>query len=253
MFASNAFGGQGSTFGFGRNEDAYGRTLSTTMTVQGTAIKSFGLLAIMLVTASWAWSQAAAGNLNPAVVIGTSIGGFVVAMVTTFKPAWSPATAPLYSALQGVALGGLSSLIAGDRLSPYHGLPQQAVMLTCATLFLMLFIYATGLIKVTPKLTAAIVAATGAVAICYVAFMLLSLFHVNFPIPRTSGLSIGFSCFVVGLAAFNLLLDFESITQGERAGAPKYMEWYGAFGLMVTLVWLYLEIFRLLRNLQDRR
>ncbi len=252
VFTSTAFGGPTSNYGFGRNEDAFGRSLATTMTVQGTAIKAFGLLAIVLVTAGWAWTQVAHHQQIMPLALGAGIGGFIVAMVTTFKPAWSPITAPLYAALEGVFLGAISSILGGDG-TRYQGLPQLAVVLTTGTLMLMLLIYATGLIRVTPKLAAGIMAATGAVALSYLVFMLLSLFHVEIPIARTSQLSIGFSLFVVGLAAFNLLLDFESITQGERSGAPRYMEWYGAFGLMVTLIWLYLEIFRLLRNLQDRR
>jgi len=223
------------------------------MTVQGTGLKTFGLLAILLTTASWAWTQVNAPGMGVGLLMVGGIGGFVVALMTIARPAWSPFTAPLYAALEGAALGGLSSIISSSRPA-YHGLPQQAVALTCGTLFIMLVIYTTGLIKVTPRLTAGIVAATGAIALLYLVSMVLSLFHVAMPIINSATpLGIGFSVFVVGLAAFNLLLDFDFIEKGARAGLPKYMEWYGAFGLMVTLVWLYLEILRLLRKLQDRR
>jgi len=182
-----------------------------------------------------------------------ALGGLVVAIATISRPSWSPFTAPLYAALEGVALGGLSSIISAMK-PQYAGLPQQAVALTCGTLFFMLVIYATGLIRVTPRLTAAIVAATGAICLVYLASMLLGLFGVAMPIiHQSTGLGVAFSVFVVGLAAFNLLLDFDFVEKGARAGLPKYMEWYGAFGLMVTLVWLYLEILQLLRKLQDRR
>ena len=134
------------------------------------------------------------------------------------------------------------------------GIVFQAVALTGGTLFCMLFAYTTGLIKVTDRLRAGIVAATGAIALVYLVSIGLSFFGMSVPfIHGATPIGIGFSLFVVGLAAFNLLLDFDFIEQGARNDAPKYMEWYGAFGLMVTLVWLYLEILRLLRKLQDRR
>ncbi len=126
--------------------------------------------------------------------------------------------------------------------------------MTCGTLFCMLFAYASGLIRVTDKLKGGIIAATGAICLIYFVSIILSFFGIQVPFLRgTSALSIGFSIFVVGLAAFNLLLDFDFIEYGARSQAPRYMEWYGAFGLIVTLVWLYLEILNLLRKLQDRR
>ncbi len=130
----------------------------------------------------------------------------------------------------------------------------QAVGLTCGTLFMMLFVYQTGLVRVTEKLKAGIITATGALALFYFATWILRLFHVDMPLVYSATpMGIGFSLLVIGLAAFNLLLDFDFIEKAAYAGAPKYMEWYGAFGLMVTLVWLYLEILRLLMKLADRR
>jgi uncharacterized YccA/Bax inhibitor family protein len=136
----------------------------------------------------------------------------------------------------------------------FQGIALQAVTLTCGVLFVMLFVYSTGLIRVTDKLRAGIVTATGALCLFYLITMLASLFGFQMPlIFSSSPMGIGFSLFVIGLAAFNLLLDFDFIEQAARAGAPKYMEWYGAFGLMVTLIWLYLEVLRLLRKLADQR
>ncbi|GAC1471839.1 MAG: hypothetical protein NVSMB9_18400 [Isosphaeraceae bacterium] len=135
----------------------------------------------------------------------------------------------------------------------YPGIAMQAVSMTCGTLFCMLFVYATGMIRVTDKLRAGIVSATGAICLVYMAAFVLQLFGIQVPFLRSfSLLSIGISFVIVGVAAFNLLLDFDFIDKGAASGAPKYMEWYGAFGLMVTLVWLYLEILQLLRQVQGR-
>jgi uncharacterized YccA/Bax inhibitor family protein len=230
---------------------AYRRDVRTTMTVEGTALKSLVLLAVLMLTAAWSWTQVANQQLAGGLVMGAALGGFVVAIFTTFRPTAAPITAPIYAALQGVFLGAISKIID----MRYHGIASQAVMLTFGVMLLMLFIYATGLIRVTPRLTAAIVAATGALCLVYLAMFLLRIFHVTDFDPFTANpmLGIALSVGIVALAAFNLLLDFEFIQQGSRAGAPKAMEWYGAFGLMVTLVWLYLEIIRLLRLLNDRR
>ncbi len=187
----------------------------------------------------------------------SAIGGFIVAMITIFKPTAAPVTAPIYAALEGVFLGAISKIYDvayAAKFAGTTGIVIQAVMLTCGTLFMMLFVYQTGLVRVTEKLKAGIITATGALALFYMVTMLLSLFGVQMPlIFSSSPLGIGFSLLVVGLAAFNLLLDFDFIEKAAYAGAPKYMEWYGAFGLILTLVWLYLEILRLLQKLADRR
>ena len=154
--------------------------------------------------------------------------------------------------LEGLFLGAISNVI--NQRYPGKNLASQAVLLTAATLIMMLILYGTRIIRVTQKLTAGIVAATGAVMLVYLASMVLSLFHVTVPVIHSATpLGIAFSVFVVGLAAFNLLLDFDFIERGSSRGMPKAMEWYGAFGLLVTLIWLYLEIVRLLSKLQDRR
>jgi len=239
-------------------DQVYGAPRTTTMTVQGTVGKTFLLLAILSATALWSWNAIGSGQFPPALLGIAAIGGFVVAMITIFRPTTAPWTAPLYAALEGLFLGALSQIIEtslqarmGDRAT---GIAMQAVILTCGVLFVMLFVYQTGLIRVTEKLKAGIVMATGALCLFYVITMLLSLFGVQMPLIFSSTpMGIGFSVLVVGLAAFNLLLDFDFIEQAAHHEAPKYMEWYGAFGLIVTLVWLYLEILRLLRKLADQR
>jgi uncharacterized YccA/Bax inhibitor family protein len=244
-FSSNMFAGYDQVYGAGR---------STVMTVQGTIGKTFGLLAILSATALWSWSATTNGELQPIVLPAAGIGGFILARITIFKPSFSPWTAPVYAAFEGVFLGALSCLIERGLGKQYPGIAIQAVSMTAGTLFVMLFLYGTRIIRVTERLRAGIVAATGALCLVYMVAFVASLFGANVPfINSPSPIGIGLSVLVVGLAAFNLLLDFDFIEKGSQAGAPKYMEWYGAFGLMVTLVWLYLEILRLLQKLQDRR
>jgi uncharacterized YccA/Bax inhibitor family protein len=236
-------------------EQVYGAGRSTVMTVQGTVGKTFALLGILSATAIWAWNSATSGAIQPALFPGALIGGGILALVTIFKPNLAPWTAPVYAAFEGVALGILSYIIERTQIAKGHpGIALQAVSMTCGTLFCMLFVYGSGLVRVTEKLKAGVIAATGAVCLVYLISIVVGLFGYSVPfIHGTSLFSIGFSLFVVGLAAFNLLLDFDSIEYGARVQAPKYMEWYGAFGLILTLVWLYLEILSLLRKLQDRR
>ncbi len=244
---------------FAVHDQAYGMSRSTVMTVQGAIGKTAVLLAVLSATAIWSWNAALNHELQPAVLPVAGIGGFILAMVTIFKPTWSPWTAPVYAAMEGVFLGAVSFLIEsgiGRRGAgiAYPGIVMQAVSLTCATLFIMLFVYGTGLIKVTDKLRAGIVSATGAVCLVYIGSMLLSLFGVSIPgLGQPTPIGIGIGLVIVGIAAFNLLLDFDMIEKGARVSAPKYMEWYTAFGLILTLVWLYLEILKVLRQFADRR
>jgi uncharacterized YccA/Bax inhibitor family protein len=245
---------------FAGYDQVYGkeRTRSTVTTVQGSVAKTFLLLAILSFTALWSWNAFGTAQFPRVLLPISALGGFIVAMITIFKPTAAPVTAPIYAALEGVFLGAISKiydLTYGARFQgEYGGIAMQAVMLTCGVMFMMLFIYGTRLIRVTQKLQAGIIAATGALALFYLVTMLLSLFHVQMPlIFSSSPLGIGFSLLVVGLAAFNLLLDFDFIEKAAYVGAPKYMEWYAAFGLMVTLIWLYLEVLRLLAKLSDRR
>jgi uncharacterized YccA/Bax inhibitor family protein len=224
------------------------------MTVQGTVTKTFVLLVVLMATALWSWSAMASQTLAPGVLIGSALAGFVVAMITVFKPTVAPWTAPAYAALEGVFLGAISQVIEMRYHDRVPGIAMQAVSLTCGVTFVMLFLYATRLIRVTDKLRTGIVAATGALCLFYFVAFLLSFFGMAVPLVFSSSMpGIGFSLFVVGLAAFNLLLDFDFIERAAYTGAPKYMEWYGAFGLMVTLIWLYIEILRLLTKLANQR
>jgi uncharacterized YccA/Bax inhibitor family protein len=241
---------------FAGYDQVYGapKTRSTVTTVQGTVGKTFLLLAILSFTALWSWNSVASGTFPMAVLPISMIGGFIVAMITIFKPTVAPVTAPIYAAVEGLFLGALSQLVEMKYGLKYPGIALQAVGLTCGTLFMMLFVYQTGLVRVTEKLKAGIITATGALALFYLVTWVLMLFHVQMPLVfSATPMGIGFSLLVIGLAAFNLLLDFDFIEKAAYAGAPKYMEWYGAFGLMVTLIWLYIEILRLLSKLADRR
>jgi uncharacterized YccA/Bax inhibitor family protein len=222
-----------------------------TMTVQGTVNKTAILLILTIAAASYTWNLFWKGNLESAQlwIMGGAIGGFIFSMITIFKKSWSPVTAPIYAVLEGLFIGGLSSLF--ERQMP--GIVIQAVMLTFGTLAALLAAYTAGIIRASQGFVRGIVAATGGIALVYLASMVLGFFHIQIPGIFGNGLvGIGFSVFVVIIAALNLVLDFAMIENGARQGAPKYMEWYGGFGLLVTLVWLYLEILRLLSKLNRR-
>ncbi|MCF7908636.1 MAG: Bax inhibitor-1/YccA family protein [Candidatus Omnitrophica bacterium] len=223
---------------------AYGS--SESMTIQGTTNKTLVLLLFTLLTASWSWGNSlqAARFMIPAAIVGLIIG-----IVTVFKNEWSPITAPLYALVEGVFLGAISSFFE----QTYQGIVTQAIGLTFGVLFCLLLAYKSKLIKVTDNFRLGVVAATGGIALLYIVSMVMGFFGVRIPFIHESGpLGIGFSLFVVVIASLNLVLDFDFIEKGAESGAPKYMEWYGAFGLMVTLIWLYLEILRLLAKLRSR-
>ena len=220
------------------------------MTLQGTVNKTGVLLICTVATAAWAWNQFnhSPQSVGPLAMIG-AIGGLIVALVTIFKKTWAPITAPIYGLLEGLVLGSVSALLE----MRYHGIAIQAVSLTFGTLVVLLLAYRSGLIPVTDKFRLGVVAATGGIALLYLLEILLGFFGIRFATINGAGpIGIGFSVFVVIIAALNLVLDFDFIENGVRAGAPKYMEWYAAFGLMVTLIWLYFEILRLLSKLRSR-
>lgn len=221
------------------------------MTIQGTVNKTAALLVIVMFAAIYTWQKF---TTNPAaawpLVIGGSIGGLIVGLVTTFKKQWSPFTAPIYALCEGLLIGGISAVYEAK----FQGIVLQAGMLTFGTLFALLAAYRTGWIRATENFKLGVVAATGGICIMYLVSWVLSMFNVNMSFMHGSSmLSIGISAFVVVIAALNLVLDFDFIEQGAEVGAPKYLEWYAAFGLLVTLVWLYLEILRLLAKLSSRR
>jgi uncharacterized YccA/Bax inhibitor family protein len=229
--------------------------LGESMTVSGTVNKTGILLLCCVATAAWTWNrffnappEEAMQAMAPALAIG-GIGGFIVAIVTIFKKEWAGITAPIYALLEGLVLGGISAMLEAR----YHGIAIQAVSLTFGTLLIMLLAYRSGLIKVTERLRLGIVAATGGIAVFYLLQFILGFFGVHFTaINGSSPIGIGFSLIVVAVAALNLVLDFDLIENGARLGAPKYMEWYGAFALMITLIWLYFEILRLLSKFRSR-
>ena len=225
------------------------------MSINGTVNKTGFLLLLTMLTAAFAWTQAfsADGQLAPGFSVyvwGGAIGGLVIALVTVFKKEWAPVTAPLYALAEGFFLGAISALYS----HLYEGVVIQAVGLTFGTLAALLMAYRSGLIKATENFKLGVVAATGGIALLYLVSLgmrLMGFGSIGF-IHESSMIGIAFSGFVVVIAALNLVLDFDFIEQGVEQGAPKYMEWYAAFGLLVTLVWLYLEILRLLGKLQSR-
>ena len=222
------------------------------MTLNGTVNKTAILLMLVVFSAAYTWSLASGPTPSPLVfplMIGGVIGGLVFFLATMFKKTWAPVTAPLYALCEGLFLGGVSAYFEMS----YPGIVMQATALTFGTLAALLMAYRSGLIKATENFKLGVVAATGAICLVYLASMVMRLFgfgSLGF-IHDSGPIGIGFSLVVVVIAALNLVLDFDFIEHGVEQGAPKYMEWIGAFGLVVTLVWLYLEMLRLLSKLRD--
>ena len=220
---------------------------SEKMTIEGTVNKTAMSLLLLIATASYTWI-----NNSPGLMIFGFIGGFIMALMTIFKKTWAPYTVSAYALLEGLALGGISRIFEAQ----YPGIASQAIFLTFGILAALLLAYKTGFIKPTENFKLGVCAATGGIFIMYLISFVMSFFGSGISIlnpNNASMLSIGFSLFVVVIASLNLVLDFDFIEEGAERGAPKYMEWYGAFGLLVTLIWLYLEILRLLAKLQSRR
>ncbi len=221
------------------------------MTIEGVVNKSFAMLGLVVLSAWYVWSSFFTtmdmASVGPLVMLGV-IGGLVAAMVTVFKPTVARYSAPVYAVLEGLALGGISAFME----SQYPGIVFQAVSLTFAVFFSLLFLYKTGRIKVTENFRMMVVSATGGIFLVYMLDFILMFFGIRLPMIHEGGFfGILFSLIVVGIASMNLVLDFDFIEKGAERGAPRYMEWYGAFGLTVTLVWLYLEILRLLAKSRD--
>lgn len=219
------------------------------MTLKGTIDKSFLLLIVLMATAFWPWSQMVNGDAQtvyPTMLVG-ALGGFVLALVISFKANLAPYLSIPYAALEGLFVGGLSAILE----QRYHGIAIQAVGLTFGVLAVLLVAYRAGLIRVTAQFRAVVIGATGGIALLYLATWILGFFHVAVPVLyAATPLGIGISLVIVGVAALNLVLDFDLIERGVAGGAPKYMEWYSAFGLLVTLVWLYIELLRLLSKVR---
>jgi len=246
------------------NSAVGGPAIGGTMSLQGTINKTFILLALIVMSAAWVWGKvvqpapilegAGASGGVPSAVKGLMMvglfGGGIVGFITIFKKEIAGITAPIYAILQGLFLGGISAIFE----TMYPGIVTQAVGLTFGTLFCLLAAYKSGLIKVTENFRLGVVAATGGICLLYFISFIMGFFGASIPMIHESGLmGIGFSLFVVVIASLNLVLDFDFIEKGSEMGAPKYMEWFAAFGLMVTLIWLYIEILRLLAKLASRR
>ena len=225
-------------------------TTGASMTIMGTVHKTALGLLLLMSTALFTWNMPAGDPRATGLMIVGMIGGLIVAIVTIFKNHLAKYTVPAYALLEGLALGGISKFFE----VMYPGIVNQAVMLTFGTLGALLLAYRSGLIKATENFKLGVMAATGGIFFVYLISWILSWFSVSVPlIHSNSNMSILFSIGVVVIAALNLVLDFDFIEEGSEKGAPKYMEWYGAFGLLVTLIWLYLEILRLLAKLSSRK
>lgn len=236
---------------------AYGEV----MTVRG-AINKFGFLLLMVMAgAAFTWYQyynqvsvlTASQSVTP-YLWGGVIGGLICALAIIFKPTWSPYVAPAYAILEGLFLGAISAIVNAAFEEKYPGLILQAVGLTFGVAFAMFLLYNMRIIKATAKFRSIIVSATAGIFFFYLITLVLRLFNVNMPFMYdASPLGIGISLFIIAIAALNLILDFDMIERGADSGAPKFMEWYGAFGLLVTMIWLYLEILKLLVRIAGSR
>ena len=226
------------------------------MTIKGTITKTFILAAMVLLGAAYTWKifyQAIDPSSLSPWMWGGLIGGFVTAIIISFKPNLAPYLAPIYAILEGFFLGAISAIFNSMFAESAPGIVLNAVLLTMMVTFAMLFIYRTNIIKVDGKFMKIMLIAISAIALYYLTTIVLRMFGINLAMLHNGGLlSIGISIVIVVVAAFSLLLDFNFIEKASYAGAPKYMEWYGAFGLMVTLVWLYLEILKLLAKFANR-
>jgi uncharacterized YccA/Bax inhibitor family protein len=225
------------------------------MSVRG-AINKFGFLMLMVIAgAAFNWNlyaQFKQDTMNILMMVGI-FGGLITAIAITFKPNWAGFLAPLYGLLEGLFIGGISAIFNAAFAKSYPGLVMQAVGLTFGVALAMFLLYNFRVIKATEKLKSVIIASTLGIGIFYLITMVLRMFGVDITFMYDSSLlSIGISLFVVAIASLNLILDFDMIEQGAERGAPKYMEWYGAFGLLVTIVWLYIEMLKLLSKLSSR-
>lgn len=228
-------------------------TAAEAMTLGGTVNKCGILLVLVAAAAAWSWGQFTTPETASralSYLVACALGGLAVAVVIVFKKSWAPVLAPVYALLEGVVLGVISAIYEAR----FQGIVFQAVLLTFGVAFALLLAYKSGIVRATENFKLGVVAATGGIALIYLVGLVLNFFGKGIPYIHESGpIGIGFSVFVVIVAAMNLVLDFDFIEKGAAQGAPKYMEWYGAFGLMVTLIWLYLEILRLLGKARGRR
>jgi uncharacterized YccA/Bax inhibitor family protein len=230
-----------------KRAESFSGTAEAAMNLEGTVHKTGILLLICGGAAAFSWYTPA---LQGPLIIAPLLGALVFCMIGIFKPASTPFVAPCYAALEGLVLGAFSVMLNNR----YQGIVTNAVLLTFSVLALFLFLYATRIVRVTQGMKVAVIAATGAIFVVYMIDMVLHFFGISVPFLNSNGwLGIGISLLICGVAAFNFFLDFDAIEGYIRAGSPKYMEWYSGMALLITLVWLYLEILRLLSKLQSRR
>jgi uncharacterized YccA/Bax inhibitor family protein len=220
------------------------------MTLEGTARKSLVLLALCVASGAFGWQMIFRNpEASGGIILVSAIAAFVVALITIFKKTASPITAPLYALLEGYVVGAISALYN----AAFSGIVLQAILLTLGIFAAMLFVYLFRIIRVTENFKLGVAAATGGIALYYLGDIILSIFGHGLPlIASNSFWGIAFTALVIVVAAFNLVVDFDFIEQGVDKRAPKFMEWYASFGLFVTLVWLYLEILRLLAKGRSR-
>ncbi|HVK97331.1 MAG TPA: Bax inhibitor-1/YccA family protein, partial [Flavisolibacter sp.] len=224
------------------------------MSIDGT-MKKFGIMLVMLLgAASFTWGLYYKNYDVMPIAMGSMFAGFIVALIIIFKKKWAPYLSLAYALLQGLFLGAISAVFEDAFAVSYPGIVMQAVMLTFGVALSMFALYYFRIIKATGTFKKVVIGATMGIALFYLVAMVMNMFGTEMPYLHSNGtIGIGISVFVVVVAALNLILDFDMIEQGANAGAPKYFEWYGAFGLMVTIVWLYLEILRLLSKLASRK
>jgi uncharacterized YccA/Bax inhibitor family protein len=240
------------------NEKVFQNTIvvpgTDVMTERGTLNKFFFLFLMVMASAAFTWKAFFDGKDVFPWMIGSAILGFIVAMVVSFKKEWSPYLAPAYGLLEGVFLGGISAVFNHQFEKVAPNIVMQAVLLTFGAVIAMFLLYRFGVIKATEKFKSVVLIATAGIAIFYLLSIVLGLFHINIGfINEGTPMGIVFSLIVIVVASLNLILDFDMIEQGAAKGAPKFMEWFGAFALLVTIVWLYLEILRLLAKMSSRR
>lgn len=233
-------------------------TQTDVMTVRG-SIQKFGFLSLLVFAgAAYTWKLVYSGSIGQMYTlfwVGL-IGGLVSGVAISFKPTWARYLSPVYAILEGFLLGGLSAIVNAQFAAKYPNIVLQAVMLTFAVAFAMFLLYNFRIIKPTAKFKAVIISASAGIFLFYIVFWVMSMFGVHMSFMSwndASPLGIGINLFVIAIAALSLILDFERLEVGESAGAPKYMEWYGAFGLLVTMIWLYIQILKLLSRLASRR
>ena len=240
------------------SEKIFGKSIEQstqeTMTVRG-SIQKFGFLMLMVIVGAyytWNLAEMRPNTMMTMMMVGV-FGGFITAMAIIFKPNWAGYLSPLYGLLEGFFIGAISVIINNAFAEKYPGIVIQAVGLTFGVAVAMFLLYSFKIIKATQKFRSVVIASTMGIGLFYLISMVLRLFHVDLPFMyNSSALGISISLFVVAIAALNLILDFDMIERGAEMGAPKYMEWYGAFGLLVTIVWLYIEILKLLSRLGNR-